>query len=62
MDDRRVGSSADRGVMANIMAGYGLYEALKDEGYVLPDECGDVEMRLPVDGIVQLAYIVNLNG
>lgn len=43
-----------------ISAGYGLYQALKDEGYELPAECGNVEMRLPVDGIIQLALIVNL--
>jgi len=42
------------------VGGYGLYQALKDEGYELPEECGDVEMRLPVDGVIQLAYIVNL--
>lgn len=46
--------------MARIIGGYNLYQALKDEGYVLPPECGDVEMRLPVDGLIQLAYIVNL--
>lgn len=46
--------------MSKIIGGYGLYDALKDEGYTLPPECGDVEMRLPVDGVIQLAYIVNL--
>lgn len=43
-----------------LVGGYSLYQALKDEGYELPPECGDVEMRLPVDGCIQLAYIVNL--
>lgn len=42
------------------LIGNDLYQALKDEGFILPDECGDVEMRLPVDGVIQLAYIVNL--
>ena len=39
-----------------------LYDALKAEGYVLPDECADVEMTLPVDGVMQLKLIVNLTG
>jgi len=39
-----------------------LYDALKAEGYILPDECSDVEMTLPVDGIMQLKLIVNLTG
>ncbi len=47
---------------SRVLAGYGLYQALKAEGYELPPECGDVEMRLPVDGAIQLAYIVNLTG
>lgn len=46
--------------MSKAIGCYGLYQALKDEGYILPPECGDVEMRLPVDGVIQLAYIVNL--
>lgn len=46
--------------MKRVMTTYGLYQALVDEGYVLPEECGDVEMRLPVDGVIQLALIVNL--
>lgn len=43
-----------------VASGYGLYNALKAEGFELPEECGDVEMRMPVDGAIQLALIVNL--
>ena len=46
--------------MAKIISTYGLYYALKDEGFDLPDECVDVEMKMPTDGIYQLHYIVNL--
>lgn len=38
----------------------GLYQALKDEGFNLPPECGDILMDLPVDGIVRLHYVQNL--
>lgn len=37
-----------------------LYQALKAEGFVLPDECGDVTLDLPVDGIVQLVVRINI--
>ena len=47
--------------MARIVSGYDLYQACKDEGFDLPAECADVEMRMPVDGVIQLAYIVNLD-
>ncbi|MES2360082.1 MAG: hypothetical protein V4529_17205 [Gemmatimonadota bacterium] len=46
--------------MAKVLTGFGLYNALKVEGYTLPDECADVELRIPVDGVMQLALIVNL--
>lgn len=39
-----------------------LYDALKAEGYELPADCADVEMVLPVDGIIQLKLVVNLTG
>ena len=48
--------------MIHPIGGYGLYDALKAEGYELPDECGDVEIRMPVDGAIQLALIVNLTN
>lgn len=37
-----------------------LYDALKAEGFVLPDECNDITIELPVDGIVQLVVRINL--
>ena len=46
--------------MARVISTYGLYQALKDEGFNLPDECVDVEMKMPVDGVYQLHYVVNL--
>lgn len=39
-----------------------LYEALKAEGFVLPDECCEVRMIMPVDGVYQLHYEVNLRA
>lgn len=44
------------------VSGTNLYNALKEEGFELPPECGDVEMSLPVDGVIQLRYIENLSG
>ena len=46
--------------MAHPVAGYGLYEALQEEGYTLPDETADVRLVLPVDGIIQLQLIINM--
>lgn len=37
-----------------------LYDALKAEDFLLPDECGDVHLVMPVDGVYQLHYTVNL--
>ena len=37
-----------------------LYDALKAEGFQLPDECGDLKLTMPVDGIMQMHYTVNL--
>jgi len=39
-----------------------LYEALLAEGFKLPEECADVQLVMPVDGIYQLEYKVNLYG
>lgn len=39
-----------------------LYDALKAEGFHLPDECGDVQMTMPVDGLFQLHYTINLTA
>lgn len=37
-----------------------LYQALLAEGFVLPEECGDVSLELPVDGITQLVCRINI--
>lgn len=39
-----------------------LYEALKAEGFVLPDECGDCQIDLPVDGVPQLVCRINITS
>lgn len=38
----------------------GFYDALKQEGYQLPDGCADVRLLMPVDGVMQLEYVVSL--
>jgi len=35
-----------------------LYNALRAEGFDLPDNCGDVEMEWPVDGPYRLRYSI----
>jgi len=39
-----------------------LYHALLNEGFKLPDECAGVHLVMPVDGVYQLEYKVNLHG
>jgi hypothetical protein len=39
-----------------------LYDALKAEGFELPEDCADVELALPVDGMIQLKLVLNLTG
>lgn len=39
-----------------------LGNALRDEGFDLPKECADVRLMIPVDGIFQLQYEVNVYG
>ena len=39
-----------------------LYHALLAEGFDLPPNCGDIEMELPVDGLIRLKYVENLSG
>lgn len=45
--------------MTRLIAGYRLGKILADMG-VLPDECADVEMLIPVDGVLRLRYTVNV--
>ncbi len=44
--------------MVRAISSYGLYQALKNEGFELPEECGDVELLMPVDGVFRLYYTV----
>jgi hypothetical protein len=37
-----------------VIGSFGLYEALKAEGYVLPDECRDVRLIMGVDSVIVL--------
>jgi hypothetical protein len=55
----------DRERMEDMMAYLGntppdLYNALKAEGFRLPDECVDVQLVTPVDGLYQIRYVCNL--
>lgn len=40
------------------MASSALYQALKAEGYRLPDGCTDVRLHMPADEVFQLEYRV----
>jgi hypothetical protein len=44
------------------MSSFGLYKALKDEGFELPPECGDITLELPVDGVIRLNCPLMLTG
>lgn len=46
--------------MSRVISTYKLYDTLKAEGFALPDECAEVYMTMPVDGMYQLHYTVNL--
>lgn len=46
--------------MAHRFSPPSLYLALQAEGFELPKECSDVHMTMPVDGLYQLHYTVNL--
>lgn len=47
-------------MVSKVISGTDFYNALKAEGFELPDECGDVHMIVPVDGLIQLHYTVNV--
>jgi hypothetical protein len=42
--------------------GTDLYNALVAEGFELPEECSDVQLEMPIDGIFRLHYSVNVTG
>jgi hypothetical protein len=48
--------------MPTLPNGTELYHALIKEGFELPENCGDVQLTMPVDGLFQLHYIVNVSG
>jgi hypothetical protein len=48
--------------MNAIVIGTALYQALKDEGFDLPAECGDVVLEMPVNGVFRLRYEVLVMG
>ena len=46
-----------------IVGSYGLYQALKDEGLDMPEDCHDVEIKFgPVDEAVQINYYCYANS
>ena len=47
-------------LMARVFAP-SLHQALRDADFPLPDECSDVRLSMPADGIYQLHYTINLN-
>ena len=49
-------------MLHRIPTGSELYEALLKEGFRLPENCADVKMIMPIDGMFQLMYTVNLTG
>lgn len=48
--------------MVRLLSGMTIYDALKAEGFELPPECGDVQLEIPVDGVIALRYIEFLTG
>jgi len=47
--------------MAHFVGGTPLYVALKKVGFPLPENCGDVELEMPVDGVMTLRYRIMLD-
>ena len=48
--------------MAEVVGGTNLYAALKQVGFPIPEECGDIALVLPVDGIMMLRYSTFVTG
>jgi len=38
------------------------YNLLVAEGFQLPPDCSDILMEIPVDGVLRLHYVQNLNA
>lgn len=47
--------------MATAISTMGLYQALKDVGYPLPEQCRDVSLHLGIDSAVMLHFDVFVN-
>jgi hypothetical protein len=47
---------------ASFWTGRALYLALVAEGFTLPENCGDVELVIPVDGVIALKYTELMTG
>jgi hypothetical protein len=43
-------------------SGTALFQALQAEDFPLPDDCADVKLTMPIDGLFQLHYVVNVSG
>lgn len=41
-----------------LASGHDLVKALKEEGLSFPDECGDVEVHVPVDGVMTIKFVI----
>lgn len=48
--------------MAQVVSTLDLATALREEGFELPKECARVRLLMPVDGLFQLEYRVNMTG
>jgi hypothetical protein len=42
--------------VSRAISAFGLCQALKAEGFELPQECADVTLEMPVDGAMQIVY------
>lgn len=48
--------------MSRPLTGTNLYRALLDEGFSLPENCGDVMLEMPVNGRIQLHCAIHVSG
>ena len=48
--------------MERLVSTHTLFDTLKANGFELPKECVDVRLIMPVDGVYQLHYEVNLTN
>jgi hypothetical protein len=48
--------------MEPVYTGQALYKALQAEGFELPPNCGDIELLIPVSGVIRLVYSEIVRG